>query len=375
MKIAVIAHYNPNMFPVLHHLACALGARDNEIQFFSVFEPNKTGMSQPNVTWVPVESVTGWRRKLPVLRSAYPAMIRTLMSFKPDAIIAEHEFLVPALLYDALPWTGAPKIAGYFCDYYTDRRGMGLLKRYAGRLDAYADVCHLRLEWRQKDWPNMKAQPFVIRQAPLRREYASLETHSGGTRIVYTGSVQSLKLNQDRLARFIQRLCENGIALDWYLAGSSAMQPSEGTRKEAQSLCANPLFTVCPAVEKSKLMETLRDYDAGLFWAPMMEASSEGNFPNHYYQSAASHKIGEYIASGLVVAHTGNPGLSYLPEGVCASFDPTDPEAGADQLAAALAGRPSVERRRQTALNYHLTEMNFETQAAPFIEFILRPKA
>lgn len=373
MKIAILAHYNPNMFPVLHYLACTLGAKGHDIQFISVFEPNKAGMSSANVTWVPVKSITGWRRRFPILRSAYPAMISSLMSFKPDAIVAEHEFLVPALLYDALPGSGSPKIIGYFCDYYTDRRGMWLLKRFSARLDAYVDVCHLRLKWRQQDWPNMKAQTFIIRQAPLRQENHSFESHSGVTRIIFTGSKHALGMNRDRLSRFIQAICAHGIALDWYLAGSSAMQSSEELREEARSLCANPLFTVHAPVEKSKLMETLRGYDAGFFWAPVIENDDDNGLPSHYFESAASHKIGEYNAAGLVVARTGNPGLSYLPDEVCVFFDPTDPEAGADQLASALSDRPFVESKRKAAWHYHLTEMNFETQASPLIDYILEP--
>ncbi|KAB2845930.1 MAG: glycosyltransferase family 4 protein [Hyphomicrobiaceae bacterium] len=140
------------------------------------------------------------------------------------------------------------------------------------------------------------------------------------------------------------------------------------------------MFRVREPVEKARLFDTLGKYDAGLFWAPMAELGApvsnpkstlaDPNINRSLFFSAASNKVSEYIAAGLVVAYTGNPGLSFLPEAICAAFDPTDPEAGADQLAATLADRATVERKRQAALRYHDDEMNFEAQAAPFVRHV-----
>ena len=176
-----------------------------------------------------------------------------------------------------------------------------------------------------------------------------------------------LRLNRDRLSRFITRLCQSGVSVDWYMSGFSGLLSGDDLRASARSLTDHPLFRLREPVEKARLLETLGEYDAGLFWAPL----AEQNFNRSYFLSAASNKIGEYIAAGLVVAHTGNPGLAYLPQEICAVFDPTDPEAGADQLAAALADRAAVERKREAALRYHDEEMNFEIQAAPFIRHVL----
>lgn len=135
----------------------------------------------------------------------------------------------------------------------------------------------------------------------------------------------------------------------------------------ARSFSDHPLYSVRGPVEKSRLLQTLDQYDVGLHWAPMAEA----DYDPDYFHSAASNKIGEYIAAGLVVAHAGNPGLSYLPAEICAVFDPTNPEAGADQLAAALSDRVAVERKRAASFRYHLEEMNFESQARPFIHHVM----
>lgn|GEM_PF-3140183 len=179
--------------------------------------------------------------------------------------------------------------------------------------------------------------------------------------MAFTNSKYVLGLNRERISRFLSRLCDNGIVVDWYLPGA------EEVRSIARSLVSHPRFAVCDPVEKSRLMDTLGKYDVGLHWAPLAEQA----YDQDYFLSAASNKIGEYLAAGLVVAHAGNPGLSYLPEEVCAVFDPTDPVAGADQLAAALADRATVERKRQAALRYHLDEMNFEAQTAPFVRHVM----
>lgn len=232
-------------------------------------------------------------------------------------------------------------------------------------IDAYIDICDIRLQWRQKDWPRMRALPFIIRQAPFRRDVDVLENHNGSARIVLTGSNLLLKMNRERLSRFLHQLCRRDIVIDWYLPGP------DNVREDARLLTPHPLFTVRAPISKSELVGTLSNYDAGLFWAPMADADLSKPWDRSVFLSAASNKIGEYIAAGLVVAHTGNPGLSYLPDDVCAVFDPTDPEAGADQLAAQLSDRATVERKRQAALRYHLDEMNFEAQAAPFIRHVM----
>lgn len=367
MKVSILSQYNANMFPALHFVAVSLAAGGAEVQFISRDEPTVTGVSDPRVTWVEVQKVDGPASWIPGIRSNYHGIVRRLARFRPDWIIGQHEYLVPALAYQVIRGAKAVKVAGYFCDYYRGKMGMTLIGRLSHRLDAYVDVCQLRLEWRQLDWPRIRATPFVIRQAPFRQQAGVPRPHAGMARIVHTGSSNALRLNRDRLSRFITRLCRNGVAVDWYMSGSSGLQAGDDVRASAAGLTDHPLFRLREPVEKAHLLEALSDYDAGLFWAPMAERDSNRS----YFLSSASNKIGEYIAAGLVVAHTGNPGLSYLPEEVCAVFDPTDPEAGADQLAAALSDRAAVERKRRAALRYHLEEMNFETQAAPFIRHVL----
>ena len=153
--------------------------------------------------------------------------------------------------------------------------------------------------------------------------------------------------------------------IDWYLPGEADI------RALARSLTSAPGFNVRDPVEKSRLLQTLGAYDVGLHWAPMAEQHRDPD----YFNSAASNKIGEYISAGLAVAHAGNPGLEYLPDDVGIVFDPTDPEAGADQLAAELVDRAGLEQRRAASLRYHLDEMNFEAQAARFTMHLCTPEA
>jgi hypothetical protein len=189
--------------------------------------------------------------------------------------------------------------------------------------------------------------------------------------MVYTGSKNVLRMDRARLSAFIGQLCQKGIELDWFLSGSAGVSSSAELRADAQALCNHPHFRVLEPVGKTELASRLATYDCGLFWAPMADQHTLPELGRSYFLSAASNKIGEYIAAGLVVAHTGNPGLAYLPEAVCADFDPTDPVAGADQLTAALADRDQVELKRAAALRYHLDEMNFEAQAAPLMRYIM----
>lgn len=380
MKIAILAQYDPNMFPALYRLAGELVDRGNDIRFTSRFEPKLDGLRSDRITWVGLPVIGTIAKRFPVLRSVFPRMLLDLVRFRPDWIIAEHQFLVPALLYKRMFFASRVKVAGYFCDYYTEGKGMAFIARLADRLDAYVDVCDVRLQWRQRDWPNLAAERFVLRHASYRKEGVSHEPHSGRPRVVFTGSRYVLDMNRERLSRFIARLCDQGVAVDWYIPGSSELQSSEALRSEARSLTDHPLFRVREPVEKARLFDTLGKYDAGLFWAPMAELGApvsnpkstlaDPNINRSLFFSAASNKVSEYIAAGLVVAHTGNPGLSYLPEEICTAFDPTDPEAGADQLAAKLSDRSTVERKRQAALRYHRDELNFEVQAAPLVRYV-----
>jgi len=370
MKIVVIAQYNPNLFPALHRIAAAIADTGSEVHFLSSVDPKETGVDARNVPWTGIPQAKGLAAHILWFRSNGPHVFQRLRKIQPDWIMAEHEYLVPTLAYKLLARPEA-KVAAYFSDYHGDRKYLKLLKPLAGFLDAYVDVCDVRRQWRARDWPRMQARPFIIRQGPCRRENALHTPHQGPARIVFTGSRYVLGLDRgrpadrSRLARFLTRLCGHGIAVDWYLPGP------EDVRVAARQIMSHPLFTVRYPVEKSRLLETLEGYDVGLHWAPKAE---EDHDPD-YFHSAASNKIGEYIAAGLAVAHAGNPGLAYLPGDVCIVFDPTDPEAGADRLATEMSDRAEVERKREAALRYHLEDMNFEAQAEPFIRHVMEEAA
>ncbi len=206
----------------------------------------------------------------------------------------------------------------------------------------------------------MKARPFILRHAPPLREHAVFQPHEGPARFVFTSSKYVLGLNRDRLSRFLARLCGQGISVDWYF-------PHQDENREiARSLLSHPLYAVRERVEKAQLLDTLSGYDVGLHWAPMAEQDYDYN----YFQSTASNKIGEYVAAGLAVAYAGNPGLAFLPRDMSLVYDPTDPEAGADQLAAALADRAALERMRAASLRYHQQELNLDAQAEPFLRYV-----
>jgi len=232
--------------------------------------------------------------------------------------------------------------------------------RLSHLIDLQLECCDVLCRFRQEDWPKMAAQVFVMRHAPPLRARQAVDAHAGSPRIVFTSSKYILGLNRNRLSRFLARLCAHGISVDWYF-------PDQGANREiATSLLSHPLYNVRQRVEKAQLLDTLSGYDVGLHWAPMAEQDYDYN----YFQSTASNKIGEYVAAGLAVAYAGNPGLAFLPREISLVFDPTDPEAGADQLAASLSDRAGLERMRAAALRYHRQELNAEAQAAPFLRYV-----
>lgn len=358
MKIVVISLNNPNVYPGLYHLAQAFAQAGAEVEFLSSLAP--TGIdSAGKVPWISIPKLSGPIAKIPVLRGNYHGIFGLIRHAKPDWIIAQHEYLLPALAYKALG--NRAKVAGYFSDHYKGLWHTELLKRVASSLDAYIDVCDIRLEWRRQEWPQMRCRNFVIRNSSMRGDSTQVEPHNGPAKIIFTSSRYTLGLNRDRIARFLSRLCENGISVDWYLPGSPDI------REIARSLLSHSLYSVRDPVEKPELFATLTRYDVGLHWAPMAEKDHDP----HYFLSAASNKIGEYALAGLVIAHAGNPGLSYLPDSSCVVFDPTNPELGADQLTAAISSREVIEGKRNAALRFQQEEFNFEAQAAPFIQYIM----
>ncbi len=237
---------------------------------------------------------------------------------------------------------------------------MKIIKPLSGDISIQIECCDVLCRFRQEDWPKMTAKSFILRHAPSLREGAKFLQHQGAARIVFTSSRYVLGLNRERLARFLGRLCLHGISVDWYFPHQ------DESRDIARTLLSHPLYTVRERVGKAQLLDTLSGYDVGLHWAPMAEQDYDYN----YFQSTASNKIGEYVAAGLAVAYAGNPGLAFLPREISLIFDPTDPEAGADQLAASLSDRAGLERMRAASLRYHQEELNIEAQAAPFLRYV-----
>lgn len=374
-RVFVLAYWAPDLYPQLYHLAAGLADAGARVSFLSVDAPTKHGAGEhPGVAWAPRPPSRG-RSPLPWFRANYHLIFRMLVRAKPAVVVAQRDYLIVALLYRLLlPWRRA-RIAAYSTDYDDRARYLMLQKPFAGLLDVWIDICDLRVQWRQHDWPRMTAIPFVVRQAPHRVQRvgpvpAPPEASAlPSPRVVLTSSKYLLLRDRARLSRFLAALCERGIELDWYLA-----LDDDDDAAAARSLCADPRFTVRPAVEKAALLPLLGGYDAGLFYAPLAEYDPRDPAGRSHFLSAASNKIGEYIAAGLIVAHSSNPGLAYLPAAVGLAFDPSDPDAGAEQVACVLHDRAEVARRRSAVSRYHEDEMNLEAQAAPLIRHLLEAR-
>src|SRR5690606_25429523 len=124
-----------------------------------------------------------------------------LKETRPDWVIAQHEFLVASLVYRAL--NRKTKAISHFMDYQAERRYVSIIKQMSHLIDVHVELCDMRLQWRQKDWPRMRADTFTIRQAPFRQDVDIPESHTGLARVVFTNSKYVLGLNRDRLSRFL----------------------------------------------------------------------------------------------------------------------------------------------------------------------------
>lgn len=357
MRIAVLASYVVDVFPGMLILARQLAQAGADVLFVNAWSSAETlGIRHERLDL----------RLVPGSPSDPEPAYQELVAFQPDWVVAHSFRVVPALLYKLACPPGRVRVAAYYADYYRDAFHIEFPRIFADSIDAYVDVCEMRVAWRRRDWPLLRAPAFVQHQAPERRPGDGVAPHSGPPRLVHTGSGTILdRASPERLSQFLGRLCTRGVAVDWYfLVSGEAGTPPE-------TLCSHPLYRVLPVVPKAELEVLLPDYDAGLFWAPLADYDPARPYDDSVFISSASNKIGEYLAAGLAVAHTGNPGLDYLRAEACFVFDPTDPEAGADQLADRLFDRPSVESARRSAFRYHQEDMNAEVQNAAFIQHVM----
>lgn len=362
-RIVITTLNDPSIYPAQHDIAIEFAHAGAEVHFIFQHDVLRNSkLMDPRITYhyssPVVDSKGGHKRS----RVDYKTLLSLFQVIKPDVIIAHHQHIVFALMHKAARFLGRRvSVAGYFSDYHSDHMYVRVLGRFAKYLDAYIDVCDMRVQWRQRAWPRLKSRTFVVRQAPRKRDIA-FEDHAGIPRIIFTGSRYVLGLDTERLGAFINALCSYGAEFTWLLPG-----PSE-SRERARGLSSHPNYRVLEPVDKEQLLDKLSEFDIGLHWAPMAEAAVDESF----FISSASNKIGEYIASSLAVAYTENPGLRYLPPQLSIRFDPTDPIVGAEMLLEAALDRQLLEEKRQSAWTYHKEEMNLEMQVEPLVTTLLK---
>lgn len=359
MKIVMIAIHDPNMYPGFYDLAVKISKICNKTYYISSSELILSGSDGGKLSFLNLKVPKSILKNVPWFRAGHDKIVGFLRDVQPDLIIAENEFLMPSIIYKRL-FNNNANIASFIMDNERNRKYISMVKHVSRDISIQLECCDVLCRFRQEDWPKMAAKPFILRHAPPLREGARFLPHQGPARVVFTSSKYVLGLNRERLSRFLGRLCSRGISVDWYFPHQ------DENRDVVRTLLSHPLYTVRERVEKAQLLDTLSGYDVGLHWAPMAEQDYDYN----YFQSTASNKIGEYVAAGLAVAYAGNPGLAFLPREISLVFDPTDPEIGADQLAAALADRAALEWMRAASLRYHQEELNIDAQAAPFLRYV-----
>lgn len=366
--IAFVSTCDVNLYPSLLYLANEFQKRGHACTFLARIEPR---VSQPSasmrpISWQPIQQSRGRLAKLPVVRGDYHGILRGLMRLKPDAIVAQHGSIVSALAYKK--WVARkpkPAVATYFSDYIEDAWWLPILRRSSSLLDAYIDVCDLRMRRRQAEWPRLPEARFVMRNAPPLRKISEVKPHCGARRVVFTGRYYGDADRTDLLLRFVEALCENGISFTWF------MPEEQKYRATIEESLRHDLFCLRPAVSKEELWRQLGLFDCGLLWRPVSETERrDGVNPN--YLSVAPNKVGEYLAAGLFVLHTGSPGLDFLPPDCAVAVDPFKPEAAAEGLAHFLKDRSMVESFRGSAFRLHERSLNAEMQCAQFVDWLER---
>lgn len=366
MKILVAILNDSNLYPSPYYIASALAADGHDVTFLSRVEPSIQLPSQhlQPPKWLALRPASVLEGRLPFIRGNYHRVLAAIARIKPDIFIGQHQLAMIGAFYGL--FSRHIKVMPYFCDHMVNMWYSKPMRRLARRYAGYLDICDLRVNWRKAEWPDLRCPAFVIRQAPPLDNNKNLIPHAGKGRVVFTGSDYGPDMQWDLLSRFARALVSDGIDFDWYMPGA----PEK--REKARAISGSPHFRVLEPVTKAKLLTLLGEYDAGLLWAPVRVEG--GHTPRtvfeHYFLSAASNKICEYHAAGLVTLHTGNPGLAYLPAGVSQAVDPWEPEVSARRIAMYLAQRHSVEEGRRAAFAYYQQTMNAEAQAEPFIRYI-----
>lgn len=371
MHIAIISTCDLNLYPAQYYLAETLAQRGARVTILSKSQPRfltQSGAFSSNIDWFPIERQSGWISRLPIVRADYHGVILQLMKLRPTWIVAQHGQALAALLYKAFTSDRHPvKVAGYFADYVERAWWLSLLKRNAGRLDAYVDVCDLRLAWREAEWSRLCRPRFVVRNAPPLRNDLKFESHSKNPRLIFTGRDYGDAMRSDLLLRFIKRMCQSGFQVTWLMPGESH------ERSAAIEAVNHENFSVLEAVDKGTMNKLLASYDVGLLWTPTTRRQNETERTN--YVSAASNKLGEYLASGLLIAHTGNPGLRFLPNDVGIELNPWHPEESAETLALLLTNRNRIKLARAAALRFHRDVLNASVQSDFFVSFLFDGKS
>ncbi|WP_146115865.1 glycosyltransferase family 4 protein [Malikia granosa] len=365
-KVALIALNNINLYPAFFYIAEKLSRDGHEVTLLSRTNPLELSNSleiQINFKWIEIKNTGSITRFIPLLKGNSHGILGELFKIKPDWVIGQHQYSIIGVIYKIIMNTKRKVKAGiYFSDYIENNINEIIIKKFSRYLDLCIDVCDLRVQWRITEWPKLQCKTIVVRQATPVKKNIKLDKHCGPAKIIFTGSNYGAGMNWELLGDFINTLCEKGILFDWYLPGT------DNIREKAKKLSNHPNYTVYPPVRKSELLNLQRNYDFGLFWAPYSEETTKLN--RSIYASAASNKICEYQSSGLGIIHTGNPGLSYLPENISFKINPWDINKTIKNLFDIIESRNKIEEIRLNSLAYHIKTMNSENQIEPLSKYI-----
>ena len=258
----------------------------------------------------------------------------------------------------------------FYGNYMTDkprltlRLGVAQLKQLT--LDALIDVNHARLQHSAALCGNPSKQ-FAIENAPPRDEQWNLPApsprrHSHMVRFVYAGSV--IGHARDGLELLLQAWPKTSDRLTLTIHAVQQGKELEPIAAQVSQLGLEKRVQILPAVERDQLPSTLPQYDVGVVLYPVRPGADWGA------TLAAPNKLYEYMACGLAVLASPNPTLAFVSE-KRAGWNLSEWSAQAMQQAVSNPpDRQSIDEMRENAYRLFQTTLNFDSQAAPFLDWI-----
>jgi hypothetical protein len=240
----------------------------------------------------------------------------------------------------------------------------GLLAlRWATPPDALVDVNPERLAY-SRTWCGNPKHAFVLRNVPPLDgwDLGPPSHHVGPPRLVYAGSVTDVAL--EGLQLFLSGMADDESQCTLTILpaeGRNACGPLDNT---VRALDLQMRVQIHDRVPRDSLPATLRSYDAGIVMYPVTPQRDINS------QFAAPNKLYEYMACGLAIITSNNPSLSFVARDGLGWLMKTTESVEVSQILREVCSTESLPSHRQNSYSLFQSELNYEKQAGPLLEWM-----